>query len=350
MKKLLILLAFLFTNGLQAQTLSGPESVDYDTLTNTYYVGNTISREILRRKTDGTWAAFVSGVSGGPYGIEVVGDRIYACAGTKIKGYKLSDGVEVFSANTTGQFLNGLTHDDNGFLYATDFSGKRIYKVNIATATSSVFVPTMTVTPNGIIYEKDKNRLVLVTWGSNAKVMAVSLADSTVSTLKTTPFSNIDGVALDRAGRFYVAHWGGNAVHRYEPDFLQPPVSVATNLSSPADIYYNQKTDTLAIPNSSGNTVRFIGFQPVLALNHAEKLESIAIYPNPATSFVTFHSLNERITSVQITDVLGRSVVIPTQRQIGKYLLDIRQLDSGYHQVVVFGEGGAVAVGRFLKQ
>lgn len=335
MKNILLLLLFVCSIALQAQTLSGPESVDCDTTTNTYYVGNTISRQILRRNATGNWESFISNISNGPYAIEVVGDRIYACAGTRIKGYQLSDGAEVFSANTTGIFLNGLTYDGNGFLYTTDFTGKRIYKIDIATATSTVFVPTMTVTPNGIIHQKDKNRLVFVTWGTNAKVMAVSLADSTVTTLKTTTFTNIDGIAKDKGNRFYLAHWGANSVHRYDPEFAQAPEAVATILSSPADIYYNLKTDTLAIPNSSNNTVRFIGFQPVSSIDQLHHFNKLNVFPNPATDFLNFEIGEIEIAQVQIIDALGRRV-FASSRQNGREIeLEIKHLPSGWYQILV---------------
>jgi hypothetical protein len=348
MKKILLLIMLATASGLQAQTLSGPESVDCDTLTNTWYVGNTVSHQILRRNPNGTWGAFVGGLTSGPHGIEVVGSRIYACAGSQIKGYNLSDGTEVFSINTTATFLNGITHDDNGFLYATDFSSKKIYKINIVAASASVFVPTLTPKPNGIIFEKEENRLVFATWGTNAKIMAVSLADSSVSTLKTTTFSNIDGIAQDKAGRFYVAHWGSNAVHRFDHDFVAAPVAVVTGLSSPADIYYNQQTDTLGIPNSGNNTVKLVGFAPISSVESLENVEKLSLFPNPATDFLSFRLDQTRLTQVQVTDALGRSMPCAARQNGDQWVLDVKLLNSGWYQVMALGDG-MVAVGRFLK-
>jgi Secretion system C-terminal sorting domain/SMP-30/Gluconolactonase/LRE-like region len=350
MKKLLICILLFAAKGAQAQTLSGPESVDCDTLTNTWYVGNTASKQILRRNQNGTWESFISGLSAAPYGIEVVGDRIYACMGAAVKGFNLSDGVQVLSVATQASFLNGITHDDNGFLYATDFGGKKIYKINTATSTASVFVTGLSATPNGILFEKAENRLVFATWGANAKVMAVSLADSSVTTLKTTTFSNIDGIAQDGAGRFYLAHWGANAVHRFDQAFALPAVSVVTGLSSPADIYYNVKTDTLGIPNSGNNTVRFVGFAPVSGVDELEKVENLVVYPNPASDFITFNWENAHLASVQITDALGRTVSLVADQQNDQCTMQVGHLESGWYQLVVRDADGVVAVGRFMKK
>lgn len=63
-------------------------------------------------------------------------------------------------------------------------------------------------TPNGIIYDGANNRCVFVTWGSNSPIQAMSLADSTISTLATSTYSNSDGITRDPAGFWYVTCWG----------------------------------------------------------------------------------------------------------------------------------------------
>ena len=286
MKKLLYLLLFapFFA---AAQSYNGPESVDCDTTTGNWYISNTGSKKILRRTPAGVLQEFISGFTGGPYGLEVVGDRIYACDGNKIKGFLLSDGSPVFSVTTTATFLNGITHDAAGTLYASDFSGKKIYKINPSNATWSVFVPQTTSTPNGILFDAAMNRLVCVTWGNSAKILGISLADSTVSTLKTTTLSNIDGIARDGSGRWYVASWGANAIHRIASDFSGAPEQVLSGLNHPADIYYNLQTDTLGIPNAGNNTVTFASFAPVSATNEIQAVVETRAFPNPSTDFLT---------------------------------------------------------------
>ncbi|MBK8424968.1 MAG: hypothetical protein IPL27_02830 [Lewinellaceae bacterium] len=102
------------------------ESVDCDTLTGNWYVGNTGSKKILRRTPQGVLQEFLSGFSSGPYGIEVVGDRIYACDGNKIKGFSLADGSPVFSITTNASFLNGITHDERCVVCKRFFRKKSI--------------------------------------------------------------------------------------------------------------------------------------------------------------------------------------------------------------------------------
>jgi hypothetical protein len=339
MKFCCLVFILLCSNFLTAQTLNGPESVDFDTLTNTWYVGNTGSGKIMKRTATGTWANFINNISAGPYGIEVVNDRIYACSGAKVRGFNLSDGSPVFTVTTGATFLNGLTHDDNGNLYATDFSGKKIYKINVASASAWVYASTPSVTPNGIIFDKNENRLVFVTWGSNAKIMGVSMADSTLTTLKSTNFSNIDGIAMDGLGRFYVAHWGGSAVHRYEHDFVQAPTSVVSGLNQPADIYYNLKSDTLAIPNAGNNTVKFVNLAPVSSISLVEKSQiSIQISPNPANEFLILETIiptDDNVEILQVTNNIGQKMQCPIE-QIGKnWMVRVQHLPIGIYNLTL---------------
>jgi hypothetical protein len=335
--------------------LNGPESVDCDTLTNTWYVGNTGSGKILRRSLPATaWQDFASGMSSGPHGIEVLGDRVYACSGGAIRGFQLSDGASVFTKATGATFLNGLTHDDLGNLYATDFSAKKIYKINPDSNTSSVFVANTTSTPNGIIFDKANNRLVYVSWGGSAKIYAVSLADSSTTLLKTTSLSNIDGVAMDKEGRVYVASWGANALHRFNADLSGSPTLIASGLNSPADIFYNLRTDTIGIPNSGNNTVKFVGTAPTSATAEAAGTVSLMIFPNPATDWLAVALPAEMAASEAAPTIHASTGQRMAARVLAqdkeKIVVDIADFPPGLYRISMQVSEGKSAVGTFFKR
>lgn len=258
MKKIFLIFVSLFTLTVFAQTFNAPESVDYDEVRHRWIVGQNGSGEIhiLNPSTMGL-TLLASGITSGPHGIECVGDTVFVCDGARIKGFNLLTGALVFNVNLGATFLNGLTWDGGDYLFATDFSAKRIYRIRISTATYNLMITT-TYTPNGIYYDGPNNRCVFVNWGSNARVQAMSLADSTVSTLYTTSTSNIDGITRDHQCNWYITTWGGNALRKFNPSFSAAPVSVLTGLSSPADIDINLAGDSIGIPNSGGaNNVVF---------------------------------------------------------------------------------------------
>ena len=91
---------------INAQSLSGPESIEYDAANNRYLVSNTSSGQILARSANGSLSVFKSGISPAPYGLEILGNRVYACCGGFIKGFNLQTGAQEFNLNLGGTFLN----------------------------------------------------------------------------------------------------------------------------------------------------------------------------------------------------------------------------------------------------
>ncbi len=249
----------LFSALANAQSYNGPESIEYDTANNRYLVGNSSNGQIIARDASGNLTIFKSGISPDPYGLEIVGNTIYACCGGRIKGYDLTTAAEVFNVNLSATFLNGITSDGSGYLFTTDFSAKKIYRVNIATQGFNVMASNLVQSPNGIIYDGTNNRLVFVNWGNNAPIKQLMLTDSSVSNIITTTFNNCDGIATDYNGNWFISNWENNSIVQYDDTFLNP-VEVLFGLDQPADIYYNTMTDTLAVPNSGNNTVSFMGF------------------------------------------------------------------------------------------
>lgn len=264
MKKYLLLLSFLLCGGSAfLQTFNSPESVDYDGIRHRWIVGQNGSGQIhiLNGQTMAL-TSLVTGIASGPHGIECVGDTVFCCDGAWIRGYNLTTGASVFNLNLGATFLNGITWDGGNFLYTTDFSAKKIYKVNIS-AVSFTLLANTTYTPNGIIYDGANNRCVFVNWGSTARVQAVDLTNANITNLYTTATSNIDGITRDLQGNWYITTWGGNALRRFDPTFSAAPTTVMTGLTSPADIDINTAGDSIGIPNSgSNNNVVFYVIPP----------------------------------------------------------------------------------------
>ena len=126
----------------------------------------------------------------------------------------LTSGSTVFTLNLNGSFLNGLTSDGVGFLYATDFSAKKIFKVDVNAVTFSTIASGLVKTPNGILYDGVNNRCVYVTWGTNAPINAINLTTNAITTILATTLSNCDGITRDSCGNYYVSSWGNNKLNK----------------------------------------------------------------------------------------------------------------------------------------
>ena len=349
MKKIIIILfANLLTVSAFAQSYSNPESVDFDIVSGRYFIANINSGRIQVREPNGTLSSLTStAISPAPYGIEFAAGKLYACCGTTVKVYNPSTGAQIISIPITGaSFLNGITHDDNDNIYVTDFSAKKIYKINQSNTVSTIVANT-TNTPNGILFDAENNRLIYVCWGGNARIKAVSLTDFTQTTLLTTTLSNIDGITRDNQGNYYVSNWGANSIVKYSNSFTSPE-TVVTGLTSPADIYYNLLTDTLAIPNSttSGSVTFWDNPQITTSINSIKDSETI-VYPNPSNSILYLKNLGEEIISVELFDLTGKLIVKEQNSSLEK--LDLSTLNSGTFILMVMNKNGSVSKHRIQK-
>ena len=247
-------------SSLFSQSYNGPESVDYDSYGQRYLVSNSsqgqiLSYDVINDELD----IFASGVGSGPHGLEVVGEELFACSGSRLKAYNLVTEEQTVNVNLGASFANGITHKGNN-VFVTDFSGKDIFRYNILSGNFNMYIENLPKTPNGIFYDDIEDRLLVVCWGNNAPIYEINMTDSSYSIVANTNLGNCDGISMDNNGDFYVSAWSNNTISKFNSNFSGNSTVVVANMSSPADIYYNRATDTLAIPNSGNNTVVFVGF------------------------------------------------------------------------------------------
>jgi len=318
MKKLFfsasLFLSLFFLSVSSYSQYSNPESVVYDSTAKRYLISNTTTGAILQRNLAGTVSAFITGATS-CRGMAVYNNKVYVACGTAVRGYDLSDGSSIMNVTVSGsQFLNGMDVDANGILYISDFNARRIYKLNTITQTYWIYVANTTSQPNGICVDAPRNRVLFCNWGSNAPVKAINLADSSLTTVAATTYSNCDGIKMDRVNNVYVSTWGSSGVIKFDVNFSAPPTLVITGLSSPADIYVNKKSDTLASPNAGNNTVSFHFLNnPTSVSNSNIVVKDFTLnqnYPNPfnpATS-ISFNLNKQGFVNLSVYNVNGIKV------------------------------------------
>ncbi|MBS1514945.1 MAG: T9SS type A sorting domain-containing protein [Bacteroidetes bacterium] len=328
MKKLIIFLFLLFLANSSFSQYGSPESVTYDSTGKRYIISNMSTNSLLQRNQDGTVTTFVTGTSS-PHGLAVYNGNVYVACGGTVRGYRLSDATLILNVNLGASFLNGMDVDANGILYVSDFSAKKIYKVNTNTQTFWVYVANTVSTPNGVCVDAPRNRVLFCNWGSNAPVKAINLADSSVTTVATTSYSNCDGIKMDRNNNVYISTWGSSGVIKYDVNFTGAPTLVITGLSSPADIFVNKKSDTLASPNTGSNTVTFHFLNnPTGVETGSATVKDFQLYQNfpnpfnPSTS-ISFNLAKQGFVNLSVYNINGRLV---------KELLD-EKMNEGMHSI-----------------
>lgn len=352
MKKIICFLSVLFFSGTAvfAQTYNSPESIEFDYANNRWFIANNGGNNILtRNSSNGALAVFVAtGFSGGgPHGLEIVGDTLYACAGGSLRAYNINTAALVFNINLGATFLNGITHDNSGNLYITDYSGNKIYRFNIATHQFNAFVSTGLSSPNGIIFDQPNNRCVFVQW--TGAIKSVSLTDSTVSTLvASSGLSSIDGITKDGIGNYYVSSWSPTRITRYTNTFTSPTAVVTTGLSNPADIFYNVVTDTLGVPNSgSGNNTTYHYFGSATGIPDAlDNNYSFCVVPSivATTAEIRYELKADEQVFIGLFDISGKMVrsILTENQSKGKHAIveDLSSLSSGTYFCKIQSQSG----------
>ncbi|MCU0753544.1 MAG: SMP-30/gluconolactonase/LRE family protein [Xanthomonadales bacterium] len=263
MSRICLLLACCCAAPLAAQTLSGPESLEYDAAGERYLISNRSAGQILARAANGSLSVFTDD-PGSPAGMEIVGEHVFVADGGRIRGYRLSDAVRVVDYAIAGAtFLNGLSSDGNTRLWASDFTGQRLHQIdigNLAAVSHTTPISATGFTPNGLWWDRLQQRLLIVSWGANARVYTWQPGQTAASLLVQTTQGNFDGVVVDCDGAVYVSSWGAAAILRASPPFTaQSTFSVfAAGQSNPADIAYTPGLGEIAVPNAGNSTLAFL--------------------------------------------------------------------------------------------
>ncbi|MAQ47312.1 MAG: hypothetical protein CMD27_00335 [Flavobacteriales bacterium] len=262
MRNLLILIIIPII--IYSQNYNGPESIEYNSNNGSYYISNSNNGQILELNNDNDLSVFTSNINtGGPHGLELVGQTLFVCSGSNLLGYNWF-GNQILNYDMDGVFLNGITQrwegDENDIidLFITDFSGKKLYHYSIAENTHYE-VCSFDKNPNGVYYDYINSRLLVVFWGWNAPVYEVNIESGTYNTIINTGLSNLDGITMDQCGNFYISAWSSNAIHKYNSDFTETEI-IIEGMSNPADICFNESDNIIGIPNSGNNTVEFINY------------------------------------------------------------------------------------------
>jgi len=329
-KKYSVIIALLVFNiTLIYSQYTQPESVTFDSVYNRWLVTN--SGGVIKQRNNATGVVTDFAPSGsGSHGIRIYNGRAYACVGSRIKGFSLATGVEEFNVQLTGaSFLNGMGIDQStGIAYISDFTGQRIYKLNLNTQAWWIYVQVAGGQPNGVYFDSPRNRLLVCYWGTNSVIKSVNLADSSMTTLVTqTGYNNSDGIYLDKYDNVYVSSWSPAPakILRYDINFTLPvAIVINSGLSSPADIYINKTGDTLGVPNSGNNTVTFhnigniAGVQQINS-NIPEKFSLHQNYPNPfnPATIISFDVIESSSNvKISIFNTLGQQVSVPVNEAL----------------------------------
>jgi PKD repeat protein len=237
--------------------IDGPESIAYHPGTNSYYVSSLRNNRIVKIDLSGNQTIFAEDVIA--FGNCIKGDVLYVSGGDHVRGFDLYSGAEVFNAYLSGTTqLDGITADNDGYLYVIATQRLQIYRINISDSSSSVFVASgLEPVTQDIIYDPLKDRLLVCAFGAGTDILSVNPGNAEVTSL-VTAVGGFDGITVDEGGFVFLGSYVSNGqIIMYDSEFQNGPIVFAENVGEPAGIDYNLENRTLAVPDFSGDLVRY---------------------------------------------------------------------------------------------
>ena len=324
--------------------LSGPQKIVIDAMHNRLLVSNYNTGSLVQIDSSGNQSYFVQGANFID-GLEIVGDTVYG-VGTngRIRAYDLATKQLVMNLIITGSntdYLSSVTSDSSGHLFISCPNLNIIYKLRISDQSFWIFAENNGLNrPNGILLEKENNRIVVIDDSpSPSKINAISLVDSTVSTLTTTTFTNPDGIERDKNGFYYVGGYYLPGIYKFDSDFSQPPVLFfqGSHIIYPT---YNVKNHSLLITYYGANTWGEVFISPTSVKNQVDFQKKFSLfqnYPNPFNPSTKIKFSVPQLSNVviKVYDSLGNEVetLVDEEKPAGNYEVEFdgKNLTSGIY-------------------
>ena len=336
----LILAAFV----LNAQSLlSGPQKIVIDKEHIRYLVSNYNNGALVAIDNEGTQEYFVQD-AGFIDGLEIVGDTVYGVGSNgKVRAYNLTTKQLVMNITITGSntnYLSSITSDSAGHLFVSCPALHTIYKLRISDQSYWVFAENNGLNrPNGILLEKEKNRIVVINDSPNTSdINAISFTDSTVSLLMSNNFHYPDGIERDKNGYYFVGGYYLPGLYKINPDFSSEPEMcfAGSHMIYPT---YNEEHNSILITYYGANDWDevFLSTTSVATNEFHNGPVLNQNFPNPFTDYttITFELNSFAHTSLEVYDSSGKAIntLVNEKKQAGTYSVSWDGKDSSGKQV-----------------
>lgn len=346
------------------QVLDMPESMVYDSKHNRYLIsnkGDNIGRRgILQLSADGETLDYFAelAMDERPNAVEIIGDTLFvATEKPSVIGFHLDDARLVFDHThgpESGKF-NGLSADNLGNLYVSDSRNNIVYRLDPETAEFSELV-SGGININGLRFDAGSNRILLCGWGNPASIYALDPDLKTLTTLyqgTRDEVYNIDGLAIDSCGYYYISLWSAGEIRVFNNGFGEDPVLLVSGLSGPADIDINRQANLLLVPELTGHKITFYGLDAVCIPDTSSLVQqaagdaSLFLYPSPAGNMISWKG-EARVRYMEITG-LNSHYLEHFAPALNQTSLPVVSLRPGIYLVRFFLEDGNMVCRKFVK-
>ncbi len=242
--------------------MKAPESVLYDQGRNLIYVANigAVNKDtrdgdgfISRLTPDGQVQdlKWVTGLND-PKGMGLHNNTLYVTDLSQIVSINAESGAIVRRHDVPGaQFLNDITVDADGNVYASDSDMRKIFMLSSNGQASEWISETKEERPNGLL--KEDNRMISADFGSgNIRFIDPQTKEYTDW---ASGIPGADGIASDGQGGYFISSWHGELHYVNEEGQRWEVLNTREQKINAADIDYIQRDNLLLVPTFFDNRV-----------------------------------------------------------------------------------------------
>jgi len=229
-------------------TLKGPESVLYDSLSNSLYVSSMNAGTIVRMDTAGKVLQkdWVTGLTSNK-GSALFNGLLYTAETAAVAVIDIKKASVVKRIPVEGAvMLNDVAVDSKGILYVTDTRAGKVYRIE---GDKAVLYLENLPGANGLLTVNAD--LYVATSTSFLKVDAAK----TITTIADGFESGLDGIVLVAPNEFVISNYKGILYHVKVDGTKEVLLDTRANKIMSNDIAFNSKTKTLYVPSFSTNQV-----------------------------------------------------------------------------------------------
>ncbi|MDJ1491603.1 SMP-30/gluconolactonase/LRE family protein [Cytophagaceae bacterium DM2B3-1] len=239
-------------------TVTTPESVFYDSKTNTIYVScinggpapENSKSFIAKVSPDGKVLQRITEGLNSTKGLIVSGNKIYVTEIFKLVEIDLKTGKVIKKYDVPeAKFLNDVTADESGMVYFTDMRNNRIWMLHNGMI-MKVSEGGPLNNPNGLLYETGK----LLVGNGDGKILAYDIKTKQYTTL-AEGMGGIDGLVSDGKKGYFASEWRGKIWHVTPDGKIELLHDTVDQKINTADIDYIPSKKTLLVPTFFVNKV-----------------------------------------------------------------------------------------------
>jgi hypothetical protein len=331
----------------EAQELRSPESIVWDDYSERYLVSNTVDASIRAVNSRG----LVSEISAkGSHGLLLKDDVLFACYRDEIKIYDVRSDILIGSFAVNGaKFLNGICEDDRGYLYATDFSNRSIYRLHLGSDNRAIDRAdqwlSLDAIPNGIAYDGLRDELVVVTWGSKGMIYCIDRQTASIEHEVESGFGNLESILINKQGDAYISCWTPSAILKFEQGVRTSPVVwKSDNIFRPTGLVLDKNSELVYVSADAGS---ISGFDSKSGLSSDLVLEA---FPNPVSvnSLISYEIEDSGYVNISVYDCRGNLVqtLVTEEKRAGahQFMYERDDRSSGLYFINIQSEGSSQAI------